>query len=262
MPRGVKSSLVNQIFGKLTVIERDSTKRNRVFWKCLCVCGTISFVSSHNLRSGGTESCGCQRQEKNKIADLNFIGQKFGRLLVVEKTTIRTSAHTFFWKCLCDCGDEVIVSRTNLQSGHTMSCGCYNKDQARLRVILPDGTAACNRIFRGTQNRAKKLGVLFSLTKEEFIELTKKNCFYCNSAPTPYAKRQRENAPFIANGLDRVDNIKGYEIGNVVPCCTKCNSAKNDGTKEEFFAWALGLAQNLYDKGLFIPKKELTDGTI
>jgi hypothetical protein len=30
------------------------------------------------------------------------------------------------YKCLCDCGKEVVVSSTHLMSGHTTSCGCLH----------------------------------------------------------------------------------------------------------------------------------------
>lgn len=36
------------------------------------------------------------------------------------------------------------------------------------------------------------------------------------------------------NGIDRVDNNKGYEIENVVTCCTDCNKKKLKKTQEEF----------------------------
>jgi hypothetical protein len=37
--------------------------------------------------------------------------------------------------------------------------------------------------------------------------------------------------------LDRIDNKQGYFVGNVTPCCRRCNVAKNDMTSDEFFDW-------------------------
>ena len=42
---------------------------------------------------------------------------------------------------------------------------------------------------------------------------------------------------FVYNGLDRVDNEKGYTIDNVVPCCKHCNYAKRNRSVEEFIDW-------------------------
>lgn len=39
------------------------------------------------------------------------------------------------------------------------------------------------------------------------------------------------------NGLDRLDNTKGYTKDNVAPCCTVCNSAKGTLTVTEFSEW-------------------------
>lgn len=34
------------------------------------------------------------------------------------------------WKCLCECGNETVVSTSGLRSGNTQSCGCYQKEKA------------------------------------------------------------------------------------------------------------------------------------
>jgi hypothetical protein len=50
-------------------------------------------------------------------------------------------------------------------------------------------------------------------------------------------KGTRARKGFCYNGLDRVDNGKGYEIDNVVPCCKECNYAKCDRTQKDFVNW-------------------------
>lgn len=59
--------LTNQIFGRLTVLNREgSDKTNRPLWKCLCNCGNYSIVKGKLLRNGETKSCGCLLLEKNR----------------------------------------------------------------------------------------------------------------------------------------------------------------------------------------------------
>ena len=56
----------------------------------------------------------------------NLVGNKYGRLTVksrAESNTRRTK-----WLCLCDCGNEKVVSGENLMSGHTKSCGCLLRE--------------------------------------------------------------------------------------------------------------------------------------
>lgn len=61
------SNIINQKFGKLTVLSRDhsfhSSKHTK--WICLCECGKKKSIYRSSLISGATKSCGCQ-QYKNK----------------------------------------------------------------------------------------------------------------------------------------------------------------------------------------------------
>ena len=56
--------LVGQRFGRLIVIEfAGQSSDSQANWKCLCDCGTITYGSGGNLRSGRKKSCGCLRRE-------------------------------------------------------------------------------------------------------------------------------------------------------------------------------------------------------
>ena len=64
----------------------------------------------------------------SKFVDLT--NQRFGRLITVEKTDLRSSRGHVIWKCKCDCGKETFVSSNHLISGNTTSCGCLQKERA------------------------------------------------------------------------------------------------------------------------------------
>ncbi len=53
----------------------------------------------------------------------NLIGQKFGWLVVTEKTNVPATNGTQ-WRCKCRCGEEALVRTGNLRGGITTSCGC------------------------------------------------------------------------------------------------------------------------------------------
>ena len=61
------------------------------------------------------------------------------------------------------------------------------------------------------------------ITEDEFNFLSKNNCYYCGK-PGP-------------NGIDRVDNSKGYVTGNCVPCCKHCNYVKGALSVTDFKTW-------------------------
>ena len=56
------------------------------------------------------------------VSEENILGKKFQHLTVIEYAGKKNGMHR--WKCRCDCGNEIIVGQTPLQSGKTKSCGC------------------------------------------------------------------------------------------------------------------------------------------
>jgi len=60
---------------------------------------------------------------------IDLTGQVFGRLTVMGFSHCKTHA---YWHCSCKCGKVCIVRAPNLKSGNTVSCGCYNREIAKL----------------------------------------------------------------------------------------------------------------------------------
>lgn len=58
---------------------------------------------------------------------LDLTNQKFGRLIALEKAPNKNNRTR--WKCQCECGKEIIVDTADLRRGHTISCGCFQKEQ-------------------------------------------------------------------------------------------------------------------------------------
>lgn len=55
--------LINQKFGKLTVVEYAGADKNgRATWLCKCVCGKEKIAKNKNLAKGSTKSCGCLKK--------------------------------------------------------------------------------------------------------------------------------------------------------------------------------------------------------
>jgi hypothetical protein len=77
--KGPQFDLTNQVFGRLTVIERmPPTKRSgaAIMWLCKCECGNIKAVRSGNLRNDVTKSCGCiKRGPKIRYPDNPYTAQ-------------------------------------------------------------------------------------------------------------------------------------------------------------------------------------------
>ena len=55
--------LTGQRFGRLTVIERDTSRKDKVYWWCKCDCGNTKSIRAAHLRSKAIKSCGCLNLE-------------------------------------------------------------------------------------------------------------------------------------------------------------------------------------------------------
>ena len=60
----------------------------------------------------------------------DLIGRKFGRLTVIERVANNNHGNAR-WLCKCDCGNETIVITSDLNSGHTRSCGCLHLETVK-----------------------------------------------------------------------------------------------------------------------------------
>lgn len=60
-------NLINEKYGRLTVINEAERVNKRRMWLCLCNCGNIHIVSADGLKSGRTKSCGCYNVEVAKL---------------------------------------------------------------------------------------------------------------------------------------------------------------------------------------------------
>ena len=67
---------------------------------------------------------------KGKFADLT--GQKFGRLIVIERA--ENKGGRVYWLCKCECGNEKVIRGSHLKSGTTMSCGCLQSEKMKKQM--------------------------------------------------------------------------------------------------------------------------------
>ena len=80
-------------------------------------------------------------------------GEKIGRLTVMERVP---KAHkNAYWKCKCECGNEVIVRGTILRYRPTQSCGCLQREKA-----AEVGRAKKTHGLAGTEIYAKWVNML------------------------------------------------------------------------------------------------------
>lgn len=161
-------------------------------------------------------------------------------------------------------GNFTISAYSKDDSNYILTCKCGNESKGKsdhvtrkIANLMADGFTACSKcvsenneilrqqrlsndklyvfkdVYREYIKKAKSRDVNFELTIEQATDLFTKNCYYCNKPPSN--KRIRvSGTEVIYQGIDRVDNAKGYVNGNVVPCCKYCNSFKMERSLDDF----------------------------
>lgn len=178
-------------------------------------------------------------------------GNRYGKLVVLELfkiETLKSGKKRSLWLCLCDCGKQCKIRASNLTCGITKSCGCLAMENMnkfiQSHVKKPPGIRCRNYVYNSYKTGSKARKLQFELSIEEFERLTSLNCYYCGVNPSNIRKSEYGNGEFIYNGIDRVDNNKGYVIGNCVPCCYVCNFMKRALSLEIFVSQSIKISKN------------------
>jgi hypothetical protein len=203
------------------VLVRIGTKGNYATWKCKCKCGNEKILTSKDIKR--LKTCSeCTYEDKTT--------KRFGNFTVISyEGTHKTGGSQ--WLCKCDCGNIKIVKGGSLANGTIKSCGCIQAVSLEKRGL----TLTFHQYKHSAISRNKE----FTLTLEEFEYLIKENCHYCGLKPYGKIKirqsKKFKEKIFTCNGIDRVDNSKGYTVVNCVTCCKLCNFSKHDMTTDEFY---------------------------
>ena len=140
----------------------------------------------------------------------------------------RLNAYTREWRIV---NSDLLQSPAYREERNRYSREWYeeNKEQRTLQRREYDRKTAEQRHKRGksafgrylvVKRRHGKRWSTNCLSQEDFTIITEQPCAYCGQE--------------TIGGLDRVDNLLGYEKQNVVSCCKVCNYMKNKLSLEDF----------------------------
>jgi len=242
-----KLDLIGKKYGRLIVLEKvESYASGHSKFLCLCDCGNKKEIAGSALSQGLTVSCGCLKKEKaskkgiRKIREL--AGLTFGRLTVIKRDFDNClDGRSAYWTCQCSCGVVKTICGANLvRPNGTKSCGCLAKELSVERgklKSLPEGEACFNALFYHYKRNAQLRDYKFELNKKQFKQIILLNCFYCDSTLSNLYSARCKTGSFRYNGIDRIDNTKGYCLSNCVPCCGICNRMKLTMLQDDFKAW-------------------------
>ena len=183
---------------------------------------------------------------------LDLIGMRYNMLMVVKKLPSKVCGDKSkyykkrMWLCKCDCGNMTEANTGSLTCDKKKSCGCLtstksaeNSIKSRYKIVKQD--AGYRSIYSSYKLNAKSRKFDFNIDFDYAVSIMKSDCHYCGIEPSNTYMKSYYNATY--NGIDRVDNTKGYEMDNIVSCCKMCNIAKNNNTEEYFLQWVKRLSE-------------------
>lgn len=139
---------------------------------------------------------------------INILGRRFGRLTVIERVE-PSDGKKLRWKCVCDCGGGAISYYSDLASGHSLSCGCVQRERARAAKTTHGQSgspehrswkAMWTRVTNSKVPNYKDYGGRGIAVCDRWLLFEN---FYADMGDRP-----------AGTSLDRIDNSRGYEPGN------------------------------------------------
>ena len=167
------------------------------------------------------------------------VGHFYGRLAVIE----RADNHIFpngnisaRWRCVCQCGKEVVVIGSALRSGNTTSCGCVH-DEASSRNGKANVTHGMARfgtltteykMWAGAKVRARENGLVFTIVPEDIVIPVR-----CPMLDVKLEVSTTGHPTYASPTLDRRVNALGYTKQNIWVICSRANRWKSNFTLTE-----------------------------
>ena len=217
-------------------------------WKAQCCCGNEFEVSAGRINR--IKSCGCKNNEwKSKE---NWKGNEVRGFNVLHSTEIDNNGY-MKWVIQCRfCHNTREVPSYYLKR-KVLSCNCDEWQEyfaeKRGRKVLPNKQSHVNVLYQHYKKSAISRNLEFDLGIDDFRNLIESQCHYCGVEPKVHFTAIGCAGEYAWNGIDRVDNSKGYLISNCVPCCKQCNFAKRTLGKKEFLDWIKRVYIHQFERG-------------
>lgn len=149
---------------------------------------------------------------------LDITGQRFGRLVVIERATKADNRPC--WKCRCDCGRTITVQGGSLRSGNTKSCGCFRQDTSRA-LLLKHGHAGRDNASRLASSEYRSwthmIGRCENPKDKDYHHYGGRGISVCPRWRHSFSAFLADVGPKPTprHSIDRINNDGNYEPGNV-----------------------------------------------
>lgn len=171
---------------------------------------------------------------------VRLVGKQYGHLTVLRRSIVKQSRSNSVWECQCDCGNITHVTYSNLHCKSVQSCGCRRRGDKH--VWWRGYKEISGSMFKRIHYNAKKRQLEFNITLEYVWKLFEQQNRKCALSGISI-QFGPVNSGKITASLDRIDNTKGYIIGNVQWVHKDINWLKQDFEQNYFLELCKNVAK-------------------
>lgn len=219
-----------KISGRIPELELRNDYNNGMSWNELSIKYNVSLATIKKYLN---------KYNIQYKSDFDFVGLRFGSLIVKSKSYIKSTKQ--YWNCVCDCGYEYNVTTSSLLKNKNISCDTCRRLNSREDSLIK--TTVWNKYINGAKTRK----IDFTITKEyvvKLFELQNRKCALSgidiNFSPSQGKKLRKSTTA----SLDRIDSSKGYIEGNVQWVHKTVNKMKMNLDEDEFLDWCKRIVNN------------------
>ena len=124
---------------------------------------------------------------------------RYGRLLVFERSIKESKRTGAWWLCSCDCGNWTEVQGESLRNGNSTSCGCKTREASRKTIIAYNKTVPKSNPAKKAYYRRLDTLRVYGLSPEVFSDMLDEQrgcCKICQESliePDDFVRRPRLN---------------------------------------------------------------------
>lgn len=171
--------------------------------------------------------------ENPRSVPKNTVGQKIGRLTFIQRVGADSQKRAT-WRCLCDCGIEIIVPGCRV-GRNVSSCGCYRRENTKQRMWKGVGELSQSYWGQVVANATSR-NVVLEVTIEQAWDIFVAQNHQCaiTSLQLTFSETVKGLKTSGTASLDRIDNARGYAVDNVWWVHKDINIMKKDHSLSYF----------------------------
>jgi 5-methylcytosine-specific restriction endonuclease McrA len=231
---------IGKVFGYWTVIEKaksNNPKDKHKMYKCRCVCGNEHIIRKSVLVHGKSLSCGCN-------GNVLYKNKRFGRLTCTSDAFYikdNTGNNRKYVTVQCDCGKIKDVMTQALDSGVTISCGCYNKEilsthcKENHHNYNPDLTDE-----ERLANNSRMSNNGYQTFRRKVLRKYDNTCQVCGIKKD---KNMRVHHMYSWN----INKDKRFDIDNAIVLCSECHDIQYNGSFHNIYGNGNNTPEQIYE---------------